>query len=212
MKKIISVFLLFSVVAQFVSAADIFVLGLFKNKAIVKIDGKQRVLKKGKTSPEGITLIFSDSDVAVLEIDGKQQEFKLGHHVSTSFKEKELAEAKIMPVNGMYATTGFINGQAVNFLVDTGATWIAMNANQARHLGINFRYIGKRGHASTANGIATIYRIVLDKVRVGEIELTNVKAAVMDGNSPAQVLLGNSFLNRVEMQRQGRVMLLKQKF
>lgn len=117
-----------------------------------------------------------------------------------------------MPVNGMYSTTGFINGHPVNFLVDTGATWIAMNANQARSLGINFRYIGKRGAVSTANGVATVYRVNLDKVRVGEIELNNVAAGVLEGNSPSQVLLGNSFLNRVEMQRQGQVMLLKQKF
>lgn len=212
MKKIIPVFLLLFTNAQFVYAADVFVLGLFKNRAIVKIDGKQRVLKKGKKSVEGITLIFSDSDVAVLEIDGKQQEFKLGHHVSTSFTEKKMAEAKIMPVNGMYTITGFINSQAVNFLVDTGATWIAMNANQARSLGINFRYTGKRGMVSTANGNVPVYRVILDKVRVGEIELTNVAAAVLEGNSPSEVLLGNSFLNRIEMQRQGRVMLLKQKF
>jgi len=117
-----------------------------------------------------------------------------------------------MPVNGMYSTAGFINGHPVNFLVDTGATWIAMNVHQARSLGINFRYSGKRGMVSTANGVAPVYRVMLDKVRVGEIELTNVEAGVLEGSSPREVLLGNSFLNRVEMQRQGQVMLLKQKF
>lgn len=212
MKQLILSFIFCFISTQFVYATDILVLGLFKNKAIVKIDGKQRTLKIGKKSPEGVTLIAADSDVAILEVDGKEQEFKLGRHVSTSFKQKRLAETMIMPVNGMYSTTGFINGHPVNFLVDTGATWIAMNANQARSLGINFRYIGKRGAVSTANGVATVYRVNLDKVRVGEIELNNVAAGVLEGNSPSQVLLGNSFLNRVEMQRQGQVMLLKQKF
>lgn len=193
-------------------AADIMVLGLFKNKAIVKIDGKQRTLKKGKKSLEGVTLIWADSDSAILDIDGNEQEFKLGRHVSTNFKQKELAEAKIIPINGMYSTVGFINGQQVNFLVDTGATWIAMNVHQARSLGINYHYIGKRSNVSTANGVVPIYRITLDKVRVGEIELRNVAAGVLEGSSPREVLLGNSFLNRVEMQRQGQVMLLKQKF
>jgi len=214
MKQIILFFsFLFCFIStQFVYAADIIVLGLFKNKAIVQIDGKQRTLKKGKASPEGVILISADSETAILEIDGKQKEFKLGLHIGASFKQKKLAEAKIMPVNGMYATTGFINGRAVSFLVDTGATWISMNIHQARSLGINFRYIGKRGQVTTANGMVPIYQITLDKVRIGEIELTNVEAAVLEGNSPAQVLLGNSFLNRVEMQRQGQVMLLKQKF
>jgi aspartyl protease family protein len=82
----------------------------------------------------------------------------------------------------------------------------------ARSLGINFRYLGKRGFASTANGTAPFYHVTLDKVKVGEIELTNVAAAVMEGNSPTEVLLGNSFLNRVQMQRDGQVLLLKQKF
>jgi len=212
MKQFILSVLFCFISTQFVSATDIIVLGLFKNKAIVKIDGVQRTLKKGKKSPEGVKLISADSYVAILEVDGKEQEFKLGRHVSTNFKQKTLAEAKIMSVNGMYSTTGFINGHPVNFLVDTGATWIAMNVHQARSLGINFRYIGKRGSVSTANGVVPIYRVMLDKVRVGEIELRNVAAGVLEGNSPSQVLLGNSFLNRVEMQRQGQVMLLKQKF
>jgi aspartyl protease family protein len=197
---------------QFVYATDIMVLGLFKNRAVVKIDGTQRTLKIGKKSPEGVILISADSDMAILEVDGKEQEFKLGRHVSTSFKRKKLAEAKIMSTNNMYRTVGFINGQQVNFLVDTGATWVAMNANQARSLGINFRYIGKRSTVSTANGVVPVYRVMLKKVRVGEIELTNVAAGVLEGNSPPEVLLGNSFLNRVEMQRQGQVMVLKQKF
>ena len=212
MKKIIFFIVLIFISSQYVFAADIVVLGLFKGRAIVKVDGKQRILKKGKASPEGIKLISADSDIAILEVDGRQQEFKLGRHVGTSYKKKESAEAKIMPVKGMYSTAGFINGRPVNFLVDTGATWIAMNVHQARSLGINFRYVGKRGMASTANGTAPFYYITLDKVRVGEIELTNVAAAVMEGDSPTEVLLGNSFLNRVEMQRQGQVMLLRQKF
>ncbi|MCW9030230.1 MAG: TIGR02281 family clan AA aspartic protease [Gammaproteobacteria bacterium] len=212
MKKFIFIGLFCFIPAQFTYALDIIVLGLFKGRAIVKIDGERRTLKKGKVSPEGVKLISADSQMAILEVDGQQQEYKLGRHVGTSFKKKESAEAKIMPVNGMYSIAGFINGRPVNFLVDTGATWIAMNSHQARSLGINFRYIGKRGMVSTANGVAPVYRITLDKVRVGEIELSNVEAGVLEGASPSEVLLGNSFLNRVEMQRQGQVMLLKQKF
>lgn len=212
MKQFILITIFCFILPQFAYAVDIIVLGLFKGKAIVNIDGQRRVLKKGKPSPEGVTLISADSDVAILEINGQQNEYKLGRHVGSSFKNKKNAEAKIMPTQGMYFTTGFINGQPVKFLVDTGATWIAMNSHQARSLGINFRYTGRRAMVSTANGIAPVYRIKLNKVRVGEIELSNVEAGVLEGNSPSEVLLGNSFLNQVEMQRQGQVMLLKQKF
>ena len=203
-------FLLFS--SQTIFATDIIVLGLFKNKAIVKIDGKQRTLRKGKVTPEGIELIAADSDVVTLKVDGQVQDFEIGRHVSTHFKNRINAEAKIMPVNGMYYTTGFINGRTVNFLVDTGATWIAMNVHKARSLGINFKETGKRAMVSTANGVVPVYRIKLDKVRVGEIELRNIEAGILEGSSPSDVLLGNSFLNQLEMQRHGQVMLLKQKF
>lgn len=212
MKHYILFLLFYFTFIQFSFAADIMVLGLFKNKAIVKIDGKQRTLKKGKKSPEGVTLVWADSDSAILEVDGKEQEFKLGRHVNTNFKQKELAEAIIAPTNEMYSTVGYINGQQVNFLVDTGATWVVMNAHQARSLGINYHYIGKRSTVSTANGVVPVYGVTLNKVRVGEIELRNVIAGVLEGSSPREVLLGNSFLNRVEMKRQGQVMLLKQKF
>lgn len=212
LKYLISFIIINLFFISIVSATDIIVLGLFKNRAIVKIDGKQRTLKLNKKSPEGVTLISADSDVAILDVNGEHQEFNLGKHVSSSFKKKVMATAKIMPVNGMYSIQGFINTRPVTFLVDTGATWIAMNVHQARSLGINFRYIGKRGMVSTANGEVPVYRITLAKVKVGEIELTNVAAGVLEGDSPHVVLLGNSFLNRVEMQRQGKVMLLKKKF
>ncbi|MFK5915682.1 MAG: TIGR02281 family clan AA aspartic protease [Woeseiaceae bacterium] len=204
--------LFFFIFSQASYALDIVVVGLFKNKAIVKIDGKQRTLKKGITTPEGVTLTFSDSSVVTLKINGIEEDYKLGRQVGGEFKRKELAEARILPVNGMYNTSGFINGQLVGFLVDTGATWIAMSSNQARSLGLNYKKTSTKSHVSTANGIVLAYKITLDKVRVGDIELRNVVAAVLEGNSPREVLLGNSFLNRLEMQRQGQVMVLRKKF
>ena len=94
MKRYIFISLFCFVTTQFAFATDIIVLGLFKGRAIVKIDGKQRTLKKGKVSPEGVTLISADSDAAVLEVDGKQQEYKLGRHVSTTFKKKKVLKQK----------------------------------------------------------------------------------------------------------------------
>ncbi len=195
-----------------VQARDIVVLGLFKNTVILKVDGKQYTLKKNRSGPEGIRLISADSDSAVLEVDGKQQTFPLGQHVSSSFRQQKKAQARILPINGMYPVTGFINGQQVSFLVDTGATWISMNTHHARQLGIEFRLSGTRAVVSTANGKVPVYRVLLNKVRVGEIELKRVEAAIIEGRTLPQILLGNSFLNRVEMQRQGQVLLLRQKF
>ena len=67
---------------------------------------------------------------------------------------------------------------------------------------------GERGYASTANGPAAVYKVRLDSVRVGDISITDVEALVHDGNALPLVLLGMSFLNRVEMRRDGQTMTL----
>jgi len=190
------------------------VLGLFKDKAIVNIDGKQRVLKVGQTSPEGVTLISADSAAAVLEIDGQQGTYKLGSHIASTFKPApEKTAVRIWPDGGgMYLVTGTINGYPVKFLVDTGATYIAMNSGEARRMGIDYLLEGRRGMSSTASGVVTTYYVMLDRVRIGDITLSDVQAAVIDGAFPTEVLLGNSFLNRLDMRREGRALELRTKF
>lgn len=193
------------------SAFDIQVYALFTNMAIVKIDGKQRKLRTGQTSPEGVKLISSDSEKAILEINGKQESYELGSQISFGVTERKQQEARIWQTRGMYITPGLINNQPVDFMVDTGASWIAINRVTAQKLGINYFYEGQQGWVSTANGTVPIYKVMLDKVKVGGIELRNVEAAILDNSNASYILLGNSFLNRVDMQREGQMMLLKEK-
>ena len=193
-------------------AADIVVLGLFRDMAILRVDGMQHKLRTGETSPEGIKLISANSEEAVLEINGRQETYKLGSHVSLSFTAPVKSGALIRPVNGMYKVSGFINRQPVDFLVDTGASSIAMNSNQARKLGINYRYEGEEGYSSTASGYAKIYKLKLDSVQVGDIVVRNVEAAVLEGNFPTETLLGMSFLNHVNMKRDGQLLMLEKKW
>lgn len=110
----------------------------------------------------------------------------------------------------MYITTGSINKFSVRFMVDTGATWVAMSTADAKRIGINY-YRGTTGYAGTASGTTKIYKVNLDTVKVGNIVLHNVAAAVIPRLS-GPILLGNSFLKRVEIQRSKRVMILKKKF
>ncbi|MDH5409531.1 MAG: TIGR02281 family clan AA aspartic protease [Gammaproteobacteria bacterium] len=215
-KKYLLRILLFSqifLIPAYSFSADILILGLFKDMAILRINNVQHKLKTGQTSPEGVKLIEANSEEAILEIDGKRQVYALGSHVSasTATVKRETSVARIWAHRGMFTTAGSINGQTVNFLVDTGATWVAMNTAQAKRLGINYRYEGKKATASTANGVARTYIVKLKSVKVGEIELTNVDGAVLDGKGPNTVLLGMSFLNKVRMQRDGKVLLLEQK-
>ena len=194
------------------AAPDIRVNGLFAGSAVLVINGKQRLLKKGQTSPEGVTLIESDSRQAVLEVDGRQMTLGLSNQISSSFKAAEVAEVRIPRAdNGHYFVSGFINGRPVDFMVDTGATSIAMNLHHAEQLGVNFRR-GNKSTASTAGGMVNTYHVPLDKLTIGNITLRQVDATVVIGDFPSQVLLGNSFLSQVEMTEEEGVMVLRTKY
>jgi aspartyl protease family protein len=192
---------------------SIHVVGLFTNKAVVQVDGKRRVLAVGKPSPEGVVLISATSESAVLEVDGTRSTFRLGRQITTVFRAPaERPAMQIWPsARGMYSLVGSINGYPVNFLVDTGATLIAMNKNEARRLGIDYVVDGTPSRASTASGVVNTYLIRLARVKIGEIELRDVDASVVDGAFPREVLLGNSFLNRLEMRREGRMLELRKR-
>ncbi|OQX44971.1 MAG: aspartyl protease, partial [Candidatus Sedimenticola endophacoides] len=111
-----------------------------------------------------------------------------------------------------YHTVGSINGRLSDMLVDTGASAVAMSEVEARRLGVGYRVTGEPIAVNTASGVSQGYAVTLDRVRVGEIELVNVPAIVIQGSSPQQVLLGMSFLGRVEMRHQGSVLLLREKY
>ena len=137
-----------------VAVDNIQVLGLFKNKAVVKIDGMRHTLSVGQVSPEGVELISADSASAVLEISGERNTYPLGGMMSIgSYTQPKQRQVQIFPDNrGMYFTQGSINGYPIRFLVDTGATTVAMNGSHARRLGISFKFDGKPQMLSTASG------------------------------------------------------------
>ncbi len=193
---------------------DIRIKGLFRDKALLEIDGHQRLVRKGERTPEGLTLISADSKAAVLEYRGKRSTYKMGSRISGSYATPPTPPSVRIWASsrGMYRTTGSINGQTVSFLVDTGATTIAMNRNEARRLGIDYLVTGKAGWSSTASGVTRSYGIRLKKVRVGDIELHEVDAAVIDGDFPRTVLLGMSFLKRLDMQRKGGALELRRRY
>ena len=186
--------------------------GLFSNKAVLMIDGKRHILAVGKTSPEGVKVISADSRGAVLEVDGKQKKYNLANTVSTAFAErKSQKETIFVNSGGMYMTFGNINGRSVRFLVDTGASAIAMNTEQAKQLGIRYDKVGIPSSVSTASGFTKAYRVRLKSVSVGGITESNVEAFVIDGEHPGPVLLGMTFLGRLDVEQSGNAMTLMQR-
>lgn len=107
---------------------------------------------------------------------------------------------------GHYVAEGEINGRHVTFLLDTGATWVALPTGLARELKL------KRGAAitlQTANGAAVGYQTRLDSIRLGPIEMRDVAALVADGMDADTVLLGMNFLKRLEFTQRGDQLILK---
>ena len=207
--------LLLATVTLTVSAGDVVVMAIFGEMVILKVDGTKHKLKVGDKTPEGIMLTQVDSDRVELKVENKKNWYVLGGRVNfgTASSNDHIADlkesiAKISPRNDMYITRGLINGTSVEFLVDTGATWIAMGEGVARRIGINYRR-GLRSRVGTANGIVPVFKVKLKTVKVGNILLRNVTAGVIENYKSHQVLLGNSFLKHVEMTRKRRVMILK---
>ncbi|MDX1573389.1 MAG: TIGR02281 family clan AA aspartic protease [Methylophaga sp.] len=194
------------------SALSIQVKGLFRDQAVIEINDTQRILTVGQTSPEGVKLIAANSDQAILEIDGIQQTFPLGTQIGGVFSPPNPKPmVSLWPTNGMYLTNGSINGYGVDFLVDTGASAVALNAATAQRLGIDYLNAPKIG-VRTASGEGLGYQVNLDKVQVGDITRLNVMAIVLDGPEPERALLGMSFLQDLDLQRRGERLDLIQKF
>ncbi len=195
------------------AAQDVRVVGLFKDRAVVLIEGKQRILRVGQTSPEGVKLVAADSESALLEYQGEEFKGLLDGRVSTRTRPPATEEVQIWRnPQGMYATTGSINGLPVSLLVDTGATQVAMNAAQARRLGIDYRVIGVPAAITTASRLEPAWAVTLDSVKVGDIELSNVEGVVLEGAQPETVLLGMSYLGRLEIRNDGRLLTLQRKY
>jgi aspartyl protease family protein len=191
---------------------NIVVVGLFNNQALLTINEQQRLLKVGKTSPEGVKLISATSQSAIIEVAGIQKKYLLGSRIGGQITGPvEQAQVSIWPNNGMYLTAGSVNGYSVDFLIDTGASAIALNAATAQRLGLEYLN-APASMVQTASGIEKAYRINLDEVQIGEIKLHNVGAMVLDGPHPKRALLGMTFLGQVEISRADQRMDLKKKY
>lgn len=191
------------------------IVGLFQGKAIMAINGgKPRTLSAGEISPEGIRLIAASSDKAVIEVDGVKRELGMGQAIALPSKDAVAGGSSVTlyaDSTGHHFIDGHINGASLRFLVDTGASAIVMNSGDARYAKIDYKR-GTPVSVQTANGVANAYKVVINNVRLNGLVLTQVDGLIMEGGSPAVVLLGMSALNRVEMKRDGIALTLTKKY
>jgi aspartyl protease family protein len=102
---------------------------------------------------------------------------------------------------GHYLATGQINDQSVEFLLDTGATLVAIPEHIANRLNLKK---GRGFLSQTANGTSQSYATTIDKLSFGGIVMTNVPASISTGMEFDEILLGMSFLKHLQMTQQGK--------
>ncbi len=189
------------------------VMALFKNKAMVSINDEQHLLKVGESTMLGVKLIEASSKYAVLEVNGERSKYSLGNRVRASYSDAVKKKVQIYrDGNSMFRTVGSINGYPVDFLVDTGASDVALNSALAKRLGLQYKLKGEKTIVSTASGKALAYSISLDQVKIGEIMLRNIDAVIIEGNNPTTPLLGMSYLGRLKLNNEDQYLELEEKY
>lgn len=191
-------------------ATDVVLVGLFPTRALVQINGgAPRLLSPGQAAVEGVSLVSVTRDSATLQVDGRRQTLRMGQGNHSAAGSSAATVTLAADARGHFMTEGQINGASVRFVVDTGATLVSLSQAEARRLGIDFER-GEPVTLNTANGTVNARKLVLGTVRVGAISVSNVDAVVVD-NLNMPTLLGMSFLNRMDMRREGQLMTLIKK-
>ena len=196
--------------AAMAAGQSIALAGVLGSKALLVVDGSApRAVGPGETH-QGVKVLSVTRDEATVEVQGVKRLLRLGESpvaLGTSGSGKRIT---LMADNrGHFVNTGFINGKLMKYMVDTGASTVAIGRPDAERMGIPFQQ-GQAVIMSTANGMAQGWRVRLDSVRLGDVEVLGVDAVVMPEGMPF-VLLGNSFLGSFQMTRTNEQMVLEKR-
>ena len=195
-------------------AQSVALAGILGNKALLVIDGgAPRSLAAGEHHG-AVRVVDVGRDAAMVEIAGRRQPLRLGEapvQIGTRAGPAEEPARLVLFADsrGHFTEQGQINGQPMRYLVDTGASAVAIGRAEADRLGLPYLQ-GQSVQLGTANGAVRGWRLHLDSLRVGRLEARSVEAVVVPQSMP-YVLLGNSFLAQFQMTRQGDRMVLEQR-
>lgn len=186
--------------------------GLMRDMAVLVIDGRQQLLRVGERSG-GVELLAADPQRARVRVGDAVLELGLSDRAGGAFVAPEKREVRITRNGqGQFRVAGAIAGKPVSLLVDTGANVLAMSSQEADRLGIDYRTESAPMQVVTAAGPAPSWYVELDLVEVGGIRVRGVRAAVVEGAYPVDILLGMSFLQNVELSERAGVLTLSQDF
>jgi aspartyl protease family protein len=197
------------------AAQSVTLTGTIGSRAILIVDGgAPKTVAVGETF-QGVKLVALQNEQATIEAAGKRVALRMDTPVSIGGGVSGGSGGGtriVLPVStgGHFLAQGAINGKAVNFMLDTGATVVAMSEADALRIGLDYSK-GQPVMLTTANGVAPAHRVQLDSVRVGDVEVYNVDAIVSQQPMPV-ILLGNSFINHFSMRRDADEMVLEKRY
>ena len=183
--------------------------GVMGQQAMLVIDGQTHVVSAGRTV-QGVRVIAVSNGAADVEVAGKRSRLEVGARPVQLARIGDAGGGNtiVLPAGrgGHFFLQAAVNGTTVPFLVDTGATSVALSAAHAQAIGLKLDN-AKVGYGNTANGPVMVRVVTLDSVRVGDVVVYNVEAVVLP--APMEhALLGNSFLSRFQMVRENDVLRL----
>lgn len=187
--------------------------GMLGTRALLMVDGgAPRGVAVGEVH-QGVKVLSTGGDSAVVEIGGKRLTLRLGESPASVGGRGTPSSGRIVLTagnGGHFLSQGSINGRTVQFLVDTGATNVSLGVSDAERIGLNYQ-AGQPVRMNTANGTTQGWRTRLDSVRLGDVEIHNVEAVVTPQGMP-YVLLGNSYLTRFQMKRENDQLTLERRY
>lgn len=214
MKALVVAAQLLAVAAVAHAAGSVTLTGTIGSRAILIVNGAPpKTVAVGETF-QGVKLVSLQSEQAVVELDGKRVNLRMDTPVSIGGGGGGSGGGSRVVLSadsrGHFMTQGAINGRAVTFMLDTGATSVAMSAADAQRIGLDYSK-GQPVQIGTANGTTSGYKLRLQSVRVGDVEVYDIDAVVSQQSMPF-VLLGNSFINRFSMRRDADQMVLEKRY
>ena len=188
--------------------------GMMGSRALLIVDGSApKSVAPGEVF-QGVKLVSTSGDQAVVEVQGQRQTLRLGDAPASVGARREASAGQRIVMTagsgGHFITLGQINGRSIQMLVDTGASLVVIGASDAERLGIKYRDAPSVS-MGTANGMTQAWRVRLNSLRVGDVEVFDVEALVARESMPF-ALLGNSFLTRFQMRRENDQLTLERRY
>ncbi len=188
------------------------------DKALVSVNGgAPRVLKVGE-SHQGVRLLAVGPQGVEILLEGRRHVLDLGQGVypqtaALRGAAPDQGERVMLTADGRghFLADGTVNGLPARFMVDTGASLVTLPASIARRAGVELANASPVT-ITTANGRAQARRVLINLLQIGPIRANLVEALVVEDEALSLPLLGMSFLNRTNMQREGDTLVLMQRY